>query len=154
MHELVATQTGTNVPAILMALVFVAIGRSASFYLSDLQRNKIEAEYNSRCYLAFLSYEISKLKEFRQYRQQLCDAWLLYTGEHFPITASYQMVMESDIETRRHLERHLQIYDTGRFRLSPGYGAGRERQTEKERIGEAKQKATINRDNRNFQSFF
>ena len=100
MHELVATQTGTNVPAILMALVFVAIGRSASFYLSDLQRNKIEAEYNSRCYLAFLSYEISKLKEFRQYRQQLCDAWLLYTGEHFPITASYQMVMESDISKR------------------------------------------------------
>lgn len=113
----VASQTGTRVPSILMALVFVAIGRSASFYLSDLQRNKIEAEYNSRCYLAFLTYEIGKLKEFRQYRSQLCDAWLFYAGEHYPVTASYQMVMESDIETRRHLERHLQIYNTSYFRF-------------------------------------
>ncbi len=27
------------------------------------------------------------------------------------------MVMESDIETRRQLERHLQVYDTGYIRL-------------------------------------
>jgi hypothetical protein len=27
------------------------------------------------------------------------------------------MVMESDIETRRQLERHLQVYDTGYVRL-------------------------------------
>jgi hypothetical protein len=113
----VANQTGTKVPSILMALVFVAIGRSANFYLSDLQRNKIEAEYNSRCYLAFLTYEIGKLKEFRQYRKQLCDAWHFYVGEHYPATASYLMVMESDIETRRHLERHLQIYNTSYFRF-------------------------------------
>jgi hypothetical protein len=82
-----------------------------------MQRNKIESEYNSRCYLAFLTYEIGKLKEFRQYRKQLCEAWLEYTGEEFPITASYCMVMESDIETRRQLERHLQVYDTGYIRL-------------------------------------
>jgi hypothetical protein len=67
--------------------------------------------------LAFLTYEIGKLKEFRQYRKQLCEAWQQYTGEEYPITASYQMVMESDIETRRQLERHLQVYDTGYIRL-------------------------------------
>ena len=115
--EEVATQTGSRIPAILMGLVFVAIGRSIGFYMNELQRNKIEAEYNSRCYLAFLTYEIGKLKEFRQYRKQLCEAWLQYTGEEYPITASYQMVMESDIETRRQLERHLQVYDTGYIRL-------------------------------------
>jgi hypothetical protein len=115
--EEVATQTGSRIPAILMGLVFVAIGRSIGFYLNELQRNKIESEYNSRCYLAFLTYEIGKLKEFRQYRRQLCEAWLQYTGEEYPITASYQMVMESDIETRRQLERHLQVYDTGYIRL-------------------------------------
>jgi hypothetical protein len=113
----VATQTGSRIPAILMGLVFVAIGRSVGFYLNETQRNKIESEYNSRCYLAFLTYEIGKLKEFRQYRKQLCEAWLQYTGEEYPITASYQMVMESDIETRRQLERHLQVYDTGYIRL-------------------------------------
>ncbi len=113
----VATQTGTRVPAILMGLVFVAVGRSAGFYLNEMQRNKIEAEYNSRCYLAFLTYELGKLKEFRQYRKQLCEAWLEYTGEEYPVTASYQMVMEGDIETRRQLERHLQVYDTGYIRL-------------------------------------
>ncbi len=115
--EEVATQTGSRVPAILMGLVFVAIGRSISFYMDEMKRNKIESEYNSRCYLAFLTYEIGKLKEFRQYRKQLCEAWLQYTGEEYPITASYQMVMESDIETRRQLERHLQVYDTGYVRL-------------------------------------
>jgi hypothetical protein len=115
--EDVASQTGSRIPAILMGLVFVAIGRSIGFYLNEMQRNKIESEYNSRCYLAFLTYEIGKLKEFRQYRRQLCEAWLQYTGEEYPITASYQMVMESDIETRRQLERHLQVYDTGYIRL-------------------------------------
>src|SRR6266446_124309 len=102
------------------------IARRKERYIQDLkaaqlrrrmQRNKIESEYNSRCYLAFLTYEIGKLKEFRQYRKQLCEAWLEYTGEEYPITASYQMVMESDIETRRQLERHLQVYDTGYIRL-------------------------------------
>jgi hypothetical protein len=115
--EEVATQTGSRIPAILMGLVFVAIGRSIGFYINEMQRNKIESEYNSRCYLAFLTYEIGKLKEFRQYRKQLCEAWLQYTGEEYPITASYQMVMESDIETRRQLERHLQVYDTGYIRV-------------------------------------
>ena len=113
----VATQTGSRIPAILMGLVFVAIGRSVGYYLNEMQRNKIESEYNSRCYLAFLTYEIGKLKEFRQYRKQLCEAWLQYTDEEYPITASYCMVMESDIETRRQLERHLQVYDTGYIRL-------------------------------------
>jgi hypothetical protein len=115
--EEVSTQTGSRIPSILMGLVFVAIGRSIGFYVEEMARNKIEAEYNSRCYLAFLTYEIGKLKEFRQYRKQLCEAWLQYTGEHYPITASYQMVMESDIETRRQLERHLQVYNTGTMRL-------------------------------------
>ncbi len=115
--EEVATQTGSRIPAILMGLVFVAIGRSVGFYVNEMRRNKIESEYNSRCYLAFLTYEIGKLKEFRQYRGQLCEAWLQYAGEEYPITASYQMVMESDIETRRQLERHLQVYDTGSIRL-------------------------------------
>ena len=115
--EEVATQTGSRIPAILMGLVFVAVGRSIGFYVNEMRRNKIESEYNSRCYLAFLTYEIGKLKEFRQYRGQLCEAWLQYTGEEYPITASYQMVMESDIETRRQLERHLQVYDTGSIRL-------------------------------------
>src|SRR5262249_7725005 len=113
----VTTQSGSRLPAVLMGLVFVAIGHSVGFYLNEMQRNKIESEYNSRCYLAFLTYEIGKLKEFRQYRKQLCEAWLQYTGEQYPITASYQMVMESDIETRRQLERHLQVYDTGYIRL-------------------------------------
>ncbi len=115
--EEVATQTGSRIPAILLGLVFVAVGRSVGFYINEMQRNKIESEYNSRCYLAFLTYEIGKLKEFRQYRRQLCEAWLQYTGDEYPITASYQMVMESDIETRRQLERHLRVYDTGYIRL-------------------------------------
>jgi hypothetical protein len=112
-----AAETGSRIPAILMGLVFVAVGRSAGFYLGEMRRNKIEAEYNSRCYLAFLSYELGKLKEFRQYRKQLCEAWLEYTGDDYPVTASYLMVMESDIETRRQLERHLQVYETGYVRL-------------------------------------
>jgi hypothetical protein len=113
----VAAETGSKIPAILMGLVFVFVGRSAGFYLGEMKRNQIEAEYNSRCYLAFLSYELGKLKEFRQYRKQLCEAWLVYAGEEYPVTASYLMVMESDIETRRQLERHLQVYETGYVRL-------------------------------------
>ena len=37
----------------------------------------------------------------------LCEAWREYTGEEFPATASYQMVIEGDIETRKSLERNL-----------------------------------------------
>lgn len=113
----VAAETGSRLPAILLGLVFVAMGRSVGFYMLEMKRNKIESEYNSRCHLAYLSYEIGKLREFTQYRKQLCEAWLQYTGEEFPVTASYQMVMESDIETRRQLERHLQVYETGYVRL-------------------------------------
>ncbi len=112
-----AAETGNKLPAVLLGLVFVAIGRSVGFYMVEMQRNRIEAEYNSRCYMAFLTYELGKLHEFRQYRRQLCEAWLEYTGEEYPTTASYQMVMESDIETRRQLERHLQVYETGTVRL-------------------------------------
>jgi hypothetical protein len=115
--EDVSSQTGTRIPAILMGLVFVAVGRTTTFYLNDLQRNRIETEYNSRCYLAFLSYEIGKLQEYRQYRRQLCEAWLQYTGEEYPVTACYQMVMEGDIEMRRQLERHLQIYNASYIRF-------------------------------------
>jgi hypothetical protein len=67
--------------------------------------------------MAYLTYEIGKLKEYRQCRQQLCEAWLQYTGEEYPATASYCMVMEGDIETRRALERHMQIFNTGYIRF-------------------------------------
>src|SRR5260370_24343371 len=62
----VSTQTGSKIPAIPMGLVFVAIGRSIGFYFNEMQRNKIESEYNSRCYIAFLTYQIGNLKPFLQ----------------------------------------------------------------------------------------
>src|SRR5262249_56716569 len=43
--EDVATQTGSRIPAILMGLVFVAIGRSVGLYLNEVQRNMLKAEY-------------------------------------------------------------------------------------------------------------
>jgi len=50
-----ATHTGTKLPAIMIGLVFVFIGRSVGFWFYDLQHAKIKSEYNRRCYLADLA---------------------------------------------------------------------------------------------------
>lgn len=107
--EQVTDQTGDKAPSILMGLVFVYIGRWLSTWYSNLVRNKIIAAYDSRCYLAELHYDLGKMKENRTYRAQLCEEWKQYTGEDFPDTASYLMIMEGDIETRQRLEDHLRI---------------------------------------------
>lgn len=107
----IAAQTGKNLPAILMGLVFILIGRAITYWNFDQQRNKIDQAYRSRCRHADLSYELGKRVEHKLYRERLCEAWEEYTGEKFPETASYEMVMAGDIATRQGLERQLQIYD-------------------------------------------
>src|SRR5262249_49636302 len=43
----VAAQTGSRIPAILMGLVFVAIGRSIGFYVDETRRNRTPSSSNS-----------------------------------------------------------------------------------------------------------
>lgn len=107
----IASQTGHKIPSILMGLVFVFIGRSISFWWSDFQRGVIELEYNSQIYQADMAYELGKSMEHKQCRARLCEAWKQYTGEEYPSTASYELVMAGDIETRRRLERQRQVFD-------------------------------------------
>ena len=107
----VAAQTGHNVPSILMGLVFVFIGRSVGFWISDQQRSAIELNYDARCYQADIAYELGKREEHRYYRTRLCEAWKQYTDEEYPRTASYEMVMAGDIETRKRLERQRLVFN-------------------------------------------
>jgi hypothetical protein len=107
----VAAQTGERLPSILLGLVFVLAWRTFSFWLSDRQRGVIEAEYHARRTRADLTYEDGKLKEYRVYRERLREAWHEYTGETYPVTASYQMVMEADLEMRRRMRQELRARD-------------------------------------------
>lgn len=107
----IATQTGHNVPSILLGLVFVFVGRSLGFWLSDQQRSAIELHYDARCYQADIAYELGKREEHRYYRARLCEAWKQYTDEDYPTTASYEMVMAGDIETRKRLERQRIVFN-------------------------------------------
>ena len=112
-----ATHTGTKLPAIMIGLVFVFIGRSVGFWFYDLQHAKIKSEYNRRCYLADLAYEEGKAAEYDLYRQQLCEAWEQYTGEKYPASASYRMILAGDMAARKNLERQLRIYSQNNLRL-------------------------------------
>ncbi len=107
----IATQTGHNVPSILMGLVFVFIGRSVGFWMSDQQRSAIELHYDARCYQADIAYELGKREDHRYYRARLCEAWKQYTDEDYPTTASYEMVMAGDIETRKRLEHQRIVFN-------------------------------------------
>jgi hypothetical protein len=108
--EEVHQQTGTKLPSILVGLVFILIGRSITFLVKEAQRTQIETEFKVRSYQAILAYDLGKRQEYRLYRLRLCEAWLHYTGEEYPVTASYEMVMAGDIETREKMERQLRIY--------------------------------------------
>jgi hypothetical protein len=113
----IAAETGHSLPSILMGLVFVFIGRSVAFWLSDQQRNAIELNYDSRCYQADIAYELGKREDHHYYRARLCEAWKQYTDEDYPRTASYELVMAGDIETRKKLERQRLVFNRTTFWL-------------------------------------
>jgi hypothetical protein len=91
--------------------VFVFIGRSFGFWMSDQQRGAIELQYDACCYQADIAYELGKSEEHRYFRTRLCEAWKLYTDEDYPTTASYEMVMAGDIETRKKLEHQRLLFN-------------------------------------------
>lgn len=107
----IAQQTGPRMPAVVLGLVFVFIGRYVSYWLHELRRNEIEVRYRADCYSADVRYELGKKQEYTLYRTQLCEGWSQYTGEDYPDTASYEMVMAGDLETRRTLERRARVGD-------------------------------------------
>jgi hypothetical protein len=103
----VAMQTGTQLPSIIVGGTAAFFGRYISVWWNNRLRDSIAREYDAECYGAFLDYERGKLRAYKQSRTRLCEAWREYTGEAYPDTASYQMVIEGDIETRKSLERNL-----------------------------------------------
>lgn len=111
MPEEIAAQSGHKLPSILMGAVFLVAGRTLAAWWRDAQRNAIETEYAANCYEADLAYELGKQEEHRYYRKRLCEAWRQYTGEDFPATGSYELVMQGDIETRQRLEQHRQSFN-------------------------------------------
>jgi hypothetical protein len=107
----VAEQTGNRMPAVVLGLVFVLVGRYLSYWLHEQKRNEIEVQYRSNCYNADLRYELGKQEEYRLYRTKLCEQWKQYTGEEYPSVASYEMVMAGDLETRRAVEKRARVGD-------------------------------------------
>jgi hypothetical protein len=103
----VVMQTGTQLPSLLVGGATAFFGRYVSVWWNNRLRDRIAREYDAECYRAFLDYERGKLRAYKQSRTRLCEAWREYTGEDYPDTASYQMVIEGDIETRKSLERTL-----------------------------------------------
>jgi hypothetical protein len=103
----VAMTTGTQLPSLIVGGATAFFGRYISVWWNNRTRDRIAREYDAECYRAFLDYERGKLRAYKQSRTRLCEAWREYAGESYPDTASYQMVIEGDIETRKSLERDL-----------------------------------------------
>jgi hypothetical protein len=103
----VATTTGTQLPSLIVGGATAFFGRYVSVWWGNRTRDKIARDYDAECYRAFIDYERGKLRAYKQSRTRLCEAWREYAGENYPDTASYQMIMEGDIETRKNLERIL-----------------------------------------------
>jgi hypothetical protein len=116
MTGIVITQTSDHLPenttktltwliSLIVGGVFALIGRLVGAWLRDLRRNTIEVKCSAQLFQAHIIYEEGKAKEQRYFRARMCEAWEQYTGEMFPRTASYEMVMAGDIETRKEIER-------------------------------------------------
>jgi len=100
-----ATKTMTWVASVIGGGLLALIGRWVGLWVRDLHRNGIEVRYNSQLFQAHILYEEKKAEELRYYRARMCEAWEQYAGEKYPNTASYELVMAGDIETRREVER-------------------------------------------------
>jgi hypothetical protein len=105
-----ATKTLTWIISLVVGGIFALIGRLIGTWFRDMRRNAIEVRYNAQLFRAHILYEEGKAKELRYYRARMCVAWKQYTGEEFPRTASYEMVMAGDIETRKEIERQRVSY--------------------------------------------
>jgi hypothetical protein len=103
----VTMTTGTQLPSIIVGGATAFFGRYMSVWWSNRTRDQIAREYDAECYRAFIDYERGKLRAYKQSRTRLGESWRQYAGESYPDTASYQMIMEGDIETRKSLERVL-----------------------------------------------
>jgi hypothetical protein len=105
-----ATKMLTWIISLVVGGIFALIGRLIGTWFRDLRRNAIEVRYNAQLFRAHILYEEGKANELRYYRTRMCEAWKQYTGEEFPRTASYEMVMAGDIETRKEIERQRLSY--------------------------------------------
>lgn len=107
----VSEKTGENLPAALMSLAFLFVGRMVKQWYDDRQRARVTSEYSARCYMAFSEYETGKLREFTLWRQRLIEEWETYTNAKYTNKASYQMIMRGDIEARRKFEEHVKAHN-------------------------------------------
>lgn len=105
-----ATKILTWIISLVVGGIFALIGRLIGTRLRDLRRNALEVRYNAQLFRAHILYEEGKASELRYYRTRMCEAWKQYTGDEFPRTASYAMVMAGDIETRKEIERQRLSY--------------------------------------------
>ncbi len=108
--ESFSERTGDNLPAVLMSLGFLFVGRMIKQWLDDRQRARVINEYNARCYMAYNEYENGKLREFALWRQRLIEEWETYTNSQYENKASYQMIIKGDIEARRKFEEQVKVH--------------------------------------------
>ena len=109
--ERVSDTAGSNIPSLIMTLLFLFVGRMIGTWLGERKRDQIARAYNSRCYLAFKEYELGKLREFKLWRQRLIEEWKQYTGETYPRRVSYQLIMQGDILARQKVEEHQLLHN-------------------------------------------
>jgi hypothetical protein len=105
-----ATKMLTWIISLVVGGIFALVGRLIGTWFRDMHRNAVELRYNAQLFRAHILYEEGKANELRYYRARMCEAWKQYTGEEFPRTASYEMVMAGDIETRKEIERQRLSY--------------------------------------------
>jgi len=105
------TKTLTWLISFAVGGAFALVGRYIGIWWRDTKRNAVEVKYNSDLFQAHITYEKGKAKEHRYFREPMCEAWETYTGEKFPATASYELVMAGDIEDREVMERQRQKYN-------------------------------------------
>ncbi len=121
--DAVSDKTGSFLPSAILTLVFPFGGWYISMLLYERQRARIIGECEITTLLAHEAYEEGKYYEFMLARERLGEAWLQYTGEEYPVTVSYEMVMKGDTASRKKLEQHLLVHNKTDYRRLMQFGS-------------------------------
>lgn len=106
----VADVTGTVLPSLLMSLAFALGGRYFMKWLTKRRSNQIVVAYELRKYLAELSYKEKKKVSLEYWREKGREEWLRYTGQPYPETLSYLVVMKTEMEVLQRFHEHDTLY--------------------------------------------
>ena len=108
-------------PSLLAMFMFGGVGKILSARWTAFSLNRISSTYRQRCQMARLIYERGKYEEIKNNRMKLSHLWKGYTGQTYPETASYALVIAGDLKTEEMLQQAQTQYQMSDVAVVFGY---------------------------------